>query len=130
MHYIGNATTAVVQAPATIPALTAEYALVETDDGRFGRLRNSDAELSRLIDLTRRYAVGDRVDGAFVIDTQRGEARYSLVAGQTNPWTMLASRFPVGTAFTGIVRRSLTNGGVFVHLDADVNGLVPAATIT
>lgn len=124
----GGMTTTPV--PATITAINRDYAFVETDDGRLGFLRNGDVDYARFIDMSRRYAVGDRVDGAFLIDPQRGEARYTLLAGQTNPWTVVAPRFPVGTVFTGVVRKSLDGVGVFVGLDANVNGLVPATGIT
>lgn len=120
-----------IAASANIVTVTPDYALVQTDDGRLGVLRNGDVDYTRFItDMTRRYAVGDRVDGAFLIDPQRGEARYTLLAGQTNPWTVLAPRFQVGTIFTGVVRKSLDKVGAFVGLDTNVNGLVPASGIS
>lgn len=132
MPYIvmGGGGMTTVTVPATVTGLTNEVAFVKTDDGRLGFLRNSDVEYARLIDMTRRYSVGDRVDGAFLIDPQRGEARYTLLAGQTNPWTVLAPRFPIGTVFTGVVRRTIEGVGVFVRLDGDVNGLIPATRIS
>jgi small subunit ribosomal protein S1 len=129
MPYISGGMTTIT-VPATITAVTHDYAFVETDDGRLGFLRNGDVDYARFIDMSRRYAVGDRVDGAFLIDPQRGEARYTLLAGQTNPWTVLAPRFPVGTVFTGVVRKSIDKIGVFVGLDATVNGLIPANGIS
>ena len=118
-----------ITASATITNVHQDKVFVETDDGRFGVMRNSDVDYCRLItDMATRFPVGKRVDGALLIDPQRGEARYTLLAGQTNPWPVLALRFPVGTVFTGVVRRSI-NAGVFVGLDATVNGLVPASKI-
>jgi len=119
-----------VHAPGNIIAVNGDYALVQTEDGRIGVLRNGDVEYSRYIsDMTRRFTVGDRVEGAFLIDPQRGEARYTLLAGQTNPWPVLAPRFPVGATFRGIVRKAVDKVGLFVALDAGVNGLVPQSSV-
>jgi small subunit ribosomal protein S1 len=129
-RYIGGTGINAVAAPAGVIAVNHDYVLVQTDDGRLGVLRSGDVEYSRFIpDMTRRYTVGDRVEGAFLVDPQRGEARYTLLAGQTNPWTVLPSRFPVGTTFHGIVRKSIDKIGLFVGLDGGVNGLVPLASI-
>jgi small subunit ribosomal protein S1 len=129
MPYIqGGMTT--VAAPATVVAVNHDFALVKTEDGRLGVLRGADVDYTRIItDMTRRYAVGDPVNGAFLVDPKRGEARYSLLAGQTNPWTVLASRFPVGTVFTGVVRKHIDKTGVLVGLDSAVNALLPTAEI-
>jgi ribosomal protein S1 len=120
-----------VPAAASVIAVNVDYALVQTDDGRLGFLRNGDVDYARFIsDMTRRFNVGDRLEGAFLVDPQRGEARYTLLSGQTNPWSFLPARFPVGTSFHGTVRKTLDNVGVFVGLDAGVNGLIPQASIT
>jgi small subunit ribosomal protein S1 len=127
-YHIGEMSA--VPAPAGVIAVNQDYVLVQTDDGRLGVLRNGDVEYARFIpDMTRRYSVGDRVEGAFLVDPQRGEARYTLLAGQTNPWTGLPSRFPVGTTFHGIVRKAIDQIGLFIGLDAGVSGLIPQSSI-
>jgi S1 RNA binding domain len=127
-YYYGEMSA--VPAPAGVIAVNQDYALVQTDDGRLGVLRSGDVEYARFIpDMTRRFTVGKRVEGAFLVDPQRGEARYTLLAGQTNPWTGLPSRFPIGTTFRGIVRKAVDNIGLFVELDEGVSGLVPRASI-
>lgn len=129
--YIGGGGMSAVPAPAGIISVNRDYALVQTDDNRLGVLRSGDVEYARFMpDMTRRFAVGDRVEGAFLVDPQRGEARYTLLAGQTNPWPVLAARFPVGTTFRGTVRKAIDSVGLFVRLDGDVNGLVPKDSIT
>jgi S1 RNA binding domain len=120
-----------VPAPANVIAVSQDYALVQTDDGRLGVLRSGDVEYGRFIrDMTRRYSVGERIEGAFLVDPQRGEARYTLLAGQANPWTGLPSRFPVGAAYRGTVRKVVSDLGVFVGVDGPVSGLIPQASIT
>jgi small subunit ribosomal protein S1 len=129
MPYTGGGASA-VPAAATVIAVERDYATVRTDDGRLGFLRAGDVEYARFItDMTRRYKVGDALDGAFVVDPQRGEARYTMLAGRTNPWPLLASRYPVGTTFHGIVHHVIAGVGIFVRVDEEVNGLVPAETI-
>jgi predicted RNA-binding protein with RPS1 domain len=120
-----------VAAPASIVAVDQEYATVRTDDGRLGFLRSGDVEYTRLVtDLTRRFKIGDRLDGAFLVDPKRGEARYTLLAGKNNPWPVLASRYPAGTTFHGTVVNAAREVGVFVRVDGEVNGLIPQSTIT
>lgn len=119
-----------VTAPATVVDVNREYATVQTDDGRLGFLRNGDVEYTRFIsDMSRRFRTGDRLDGAFLVDPERGEARYTLLAGKNNPWPVLASRYPAGTKFHGIVRNAKEGVGLFVGVDDAVNGLIPQSTI-
>jgi small subunit ribosomal protein S1 len=125
-----NVRPSAVAAPASVVAVEQEYATVKTDDGRLGFLRNGDVEYARLIpDMTRWYRAGDRLDGAFLVDPERGEARYTLLAGKSNPWPVLASRYPPGTTFHGKVQRAVENVGLFVRVDGEVNGLIPQNTI-
>jgi S1 RNA binding domain len=119
-----------VAAPTSVVAVNRDYATVMTDDGRLGFLRSGDVEYARFIaDMSRRFKTGDRLDGAFLVDPERGEARYTLLAGQNNPWPVLASRYPAGTTFQGIVRRAVEGVGLFVGVDGGVNGLIPQSTI-
>ncbi len=120
-----------VAASASIVAVDREYATVKTDDGRLGFLRSGDVEYTRFIaDMSRRFKIGDRLDGAFLVDLERGEARYTLLAGKNNPWPVLASRYPAGTTFHGTVVRAVGDVGLFVRVEGEVNGLIPQSTIT
>lgn len=114
-------------APAVVIALDPEFATVKTDDGRRGILANTDVEWGRLINMTVRYHIGERIDGAFVTDT-KGSSRYTLLAGQPNPWPKLMSDCPPGTSLTGVVQ-NVTGFGAFVQVAPGVKGLIPAATL-
>jgi hypothetical protein len=86
--------------------------------------------LAQRVDMGRRFKVGDRVEGAFVVDTLNSRITYTLVAGQEDPWPALEKQFPLGKVFTGTVRSVVDNVGPFVSVDDNVNGLIPERTLT
>lgn len=89
-----------------------------------GFLYPEDVSYTRMIrDMQRHFRVGQQLDGAFVFDTD-GEARYSLVAGEDNPWPKLISEFPGGKAFTGEIKSAPEEIGAFVSLAYGINGLI------
>lgn len=110
-------------APGYVHSVQQELVTVRTDDGdRYGVLGRADVDWGRLIpDMRTRFKVGDRVDGAF--DTK--SMKYTLLAGQTNPWPAIESEYQVGHKFTGVVQNKLTGGGVFVKVSGPVKGLLP-----
>ena len=116
-------------APAVVIALDPEFATVKTDDGRRGILANTDVEWGRVIkDMTVRYRIGERIDGAFVTD-RKGSSWYSMLADQPNPWPKLMSDRPPGTSLTGVVQNVVTGVGAFVQVGHGINGLIPAAAL-
>lgn len=113
-------------APAKVIHAEKEFVFVEDNGGRRGFLSNADVDYRRLIkDMSARYPVGTQLDGAFVLDPQRNEMRYTLLGGETNPWPQLEHRFPVGSTFHGTVANVVESIGVFVHLVHGITGLVP-----
>jgi len=122
-----------VSVGATVIQVEPEYAVVRTDDPQRppAVLSNADVDLRQLVkDMTRKFKVNDRVEGAFVGDPRKGTAKYTLVGGQEDPWPVLAQKFPPGTVFTSVVRRVVDNVGAFVAVADDINGLVPKSTLT
>jgi hypothetical protein len=123
----------VVNAPATVDRVEREYVVVRMDDPSRppAVLGNADVDVTRLIpDMASRFKVGDRIEGAFVVDTINSRVTYTLVAGQEDPWPALEKQFPPGKVFTGVVRRVVDNVGSFVAVDGGVNGLIPERTLT
>jgi predicted RNA-binding protein with RPS1 domain len=115
--------------PVRVTVVTREFVIVESDDRRRGVLSNTDVEYARVItDMSRRFSIGDRLNGAFEIDPE-GEMRYTLLAGQTNPWPALVAEHPVGSRMVGTVR-SVNHTGAFVHVGHGVNGLIPAGSLS
>ncbi|TDU04478.1 S1 RNA binding family protein [Streptomyces sp. 846.5] len=111
--------------PARVVSTTRELAVVETDDGRHGVLSAHDVDYSRVIpDMSAKFAIGARLNGAFDVDT-KGDMRYTLQAGVSNPWPVLAAEYPVGRTFTGTVHNVHPTLGAFVAVAGGVNGLLP-----
>jgi small subunit ribosomal protein S1 len=112
--------------PARIISIDREYVVVQDESGRRGVMGVGDVDYTRMItDMSRRFKVGDRLDGAFVVDPMRSEMRYTLVGGETNPWPTLASRYPVGTTLCTAVHNVVDGVGAFARIEFDVNGMIP-----
>lgn len=120
---------ATVPAHARVVSLAREFVVVQTDDGRHGVLGQQDVDYTRIVpDMTRRFGVGDRLDGAFEVDPAGG-MKYTMLAGQANPWPHLTAAYAPGTVFTGTVENVAT-AGVFVKVFGGVNGLIPRSALT
>lgn len=123
---IGGGTVSV---PARVVSASREFVVVETDDGRHGVLSHADVDYTRLVtDMTAKYEVGTRLQGAFDVDA-RGDMRYTLLAGSLNPWPALSADYPVGKVFTGTVHNVHPTLGVFVHIAHGVNGLLAKSDV-
>ncbi|MGW7423032.1 S1 RNA-binding domain-containing protein [Streptomyces sp. NPDC054813] len=123
---IGGGTVSV---PARVVSASREFVVVETDDGRHGVLSHADVDYTRLVtDMTAKYEVGTRLQGAFDVDA-RGDMRYTLLAGSLNPWPALSADYPVGKVFTGTVHNVHPTLGVFVHISHGVNGLLAKSDV-
>ncbi|MFE0805923.1 S1 RNA-binding domain-containing protein [Streptomyces sp. NPDC058794] len=128
MALIPMATKGTVPARARVVSVSREFAVVRADDGTHGVLGHDDVDWSRIVaDMTRLYAVGDVLDGAFELQPTGG-AKYTLIAGRPNPWQALAAGHPAGHRFTAAVH-SVRDAGVFVRVTDDINGLVPRSTL-
>lgn len=129
MALIPMATGGTVPTRAQIVSVSRDFAVVRADDGGgHGVLAAEDVDWGRLItDMTRHYSIGDRVDGAFEM-LPTGGMKYTLLAGQPNPWNELATSHPVGRTFTGTVH-SVRDAGAFIRVTGPINGLVPRGSL-
>ena len=113
---------------ARVVSTAREHVVVEAEKGQFGVLGTADVDWSRIIgDMTHRFSVGDVLNGAF--ETIDGYTRYTLLAGQNNPWHAIAAEFPQGRTFTGKVVNVIDNLGAFIRVGHGVNGLVPTSAL-
>jgi len=113
---------------ARVVSTTREHVIVEAEKGQYGVLGRADVEWGRIIgDMTHRFSVGEVLNGAF--ETTDGYTRYTLLAGQTNPWHALAAEFPPGRTFDGRVVNMIAGVGAFIRVGHGVNGLVPASAL-
>ena len=121
-------TSTIRPATARVVSTAREHVVVEAEKGQFGVLGTADVDWSRVIgDMTHRFSVGDMLNGAF--ETTDGYTRYTLLAGQNNPWHAIAAEFPQGRTFTGRVVNVIDNLGAFIRVGHGVNGLVPTSSL-
>src|SRR6185436_4998562 len=73
---------------------------------------------------------GDEVT-AVVLDIDLPQKRISLGMKQleTNPWTLLAEKYPVGAVIKGVVR-NITDFGIFVGVEEGIDGLVHVSDLS
>ncbi|NQT26663.1 S1 RNA-binding domain-containing protein [candidate division KSB1 bacterium] len=110
---------------AKIIAVVENFATVEVGDGRHGFLNSDDVSWTRgFTDLKRIYKIGDEVDGAFIVGP-KGENKYSLIAGEENPWLKIEKEFPIGKSFEGQIINHQEHVGAFVKMKYGINGLIP-----
>lgn len=115
--------------PARVVIVDREFVIVQTDDGRRGVLGNADVDYARIVnDMSRKFSIGERVSGAFVMDI-KGESKYTLLAGQTNPWPSFTAAYPVGRKVVGTVHKVIDKVGAFVRIDDGINGLIPESNL-
>ncbi|HEY6789804.1 MAG TPA: hypothetical protein VI365_21095 [Trebonia sp.] len=113
---------------ARVVSTAREHVVVEAEKGQFGVLGTADVDWSRIIgDMAHRFSVGDVLNGAF--ETTDGYTRYTLLAGQNNPWHAITAEFPQGRTFTGKVVNVIDNLGAFIRVGHGVNGLVPTSAL-
>jgi len=74
--------------------------------------------------------VGDAIQ-IMVLEVNSQNKRISLSLKQTkpNPWEKLKEKYPVGTVVKGIVR-NITNFGVFVGIEENIDGLIHVSDIS
>ncbi|MET7747657.1 S1 RNA-binding domain-containing protein [Micromonospora sp. NPDC005367] len=128
LRLVPMATSTIRPVPARVVNVSREHVVVEAEKGQYGVLGPADVDLTRIVsDMAQRFSAGEVLDGAF--ETSDGHTRYTLVAGQSNPWPQLAADFPSAHVFTGKVVNVVAGVGAFVHVAHGVNGLIPAAAL-
>ena len=75
-------------------------------------------------------SVGEEVE-AVVLDLKPDNRRISLGIKQTveNPWEVISEKYPVGTVIEGKIK-NITDFGLFIGIDDDIDGLVHISDIS
>jgi len=102
-----------------------------TDYGSFidlggidGLLHITDMSWGRVGHPSELFTVGDKVEVSVLkYDRETGRISLGLKQKSADPWTNVASKYPIGTRVRGRVV-SLTDYGAFVELEPGVEGLV------
>ncbi|MEW5854309.1 MAG: 30S ribosomal protein S1 [Myxococcota bacterium] len=108
-----------------VVSLTDYGAFVELEPGVEGLIHISEMSWTRRVKHPSKVvAIGDEVE-TVVLDIDTANKRISLGMKQieANPWSLLESRYPVGTVIKGKVR-NITDFGIFVGIEEGIDGLV------
>lgn len=114
-----------------VVSLTDYGAFVEVEEGIEGLIHVSEMSWTRKIrHPSKVVSVGDQVD-AVVLDIKPESRRISLGMKQTmpNPWDVISEKYPVGSVIEGKIK-NITDFGVFIGIDDDIDGLVHISDIS
>ncbi len=100
-------------------------AFVKLEDGIEGLVHISEMSWTRRVshpgDLVK---IGDPVDVVVLdINQEKQEISLGMKQTETNPWTEVEDRYPVGTIIEGVVR-NLTSYGAFIEIEEGIDGLL------
>ncbi len=114
-----------------IMGLTDYGAFVELEPGIEGLVHVSEMSWSkRKQHPSKLVKQGDTVD-VIVLGVDSNERRISLgmKQAQSDPWTVLAEKYPVGTVVNGTIR-NLTEFGAFLEIEEGFDGLIHVSDIS
>lgn len=114
-----------------VVSLTDYGAFVELEEGIEGLIHVSEMSWTRKIrHPSKVLSVGEVVD-AMVLDIKPDSRRISLGMKQvmTNPWEVISEKYPVGTIIEGKIK-NITDFGLFIGIDDDIDGLVHISDIS
>jgi len=104
---------------------------IELEEGVEGLIHVSEISWTRKVRHPSRVVnVGEEVE-AVVLDVQPDNRRISLGMKQIepNPWDVVSEKYPVGTVIEGRIK-NITDFGLFIGIDDDIDGLVHISDIS
>ncbi len=114
-----------------VVSLTDYGAFVELEEGIEGLIHVSEMSWTRKVrHPSKVVSVGEEVD-AVVLDIKPDSRRISLGMKQVvpNPWEVISEKYPVGTVIEGKIK-NITDFGLFIGIDDDIDGLVHISDIS
>jgi len=110
----------------------ADYgAFVEVEEGIEGLIHVSEMSWTRKVrHPSKVVSVGEEIE-AVVLDIKPESRRISLGMKQTvpNPWEVISEKYPVGSTIEGRIK-NITDFGMFIGIDDDIDGLVHISDIS
>jgi len=124
-------TTASIKYPASgrvkgkVVSLTDYGAFVELEQGVEGLIHVSEMSWSKKVKHPSKILAVDQEVECVVLGIDQEAHRISLGLKQTetNPWSQLVEKYPIGSKITGKVR-NLTEFGAFVEVEEGIDGLI------
>jgi small subunit ribosomal protein S1 len=114
-----------------VVSLTDYGAFIELEEGVEGLIHVSEMSWTRKIrHPSQMVTVGEEIE-AVVLDLKPDNRRISLGIKQTvdNPWEVISQKYPVGTIIEGKIK-NITEFGLFIGIDDDIDGLVHISDIS
>ena len=114
-----------------VVSLTDYGAFVELEEGIEGLIHVSEMSWTRKVrHPSKIVSVGEIVD-AVVLDLKPDNRRISLGMKQVveNPWEVISEKYPIGTVIEGKIK-NITDFGLFIGIDDDIDGLVHISDIS
>lgn len=114
-----------------VVSLTDYGAFVELEEGVEGLIHVSEMSWTRKVrHPSKIVSVGEQIE-AVVLDLKPDNRRISLGIKQTveNPWEVISEKYPVGTVIEGKIK-NITDFGLFIGIDDDIDGLVHISDIS
>lgn len=114
-----------------VVSLTDYGAFIELEAGVEGLIHVSEMSWTRKIrHPSQMVSVGEELE-AVVLDLKPDNRRISLGIKQTveNPWEVISQKYPVGTIIEGKIK-NITEFGLFIGIDDDIDGLVHISDIS
>jgi small subunit ribosomal protein S1 len=114
-----------------VVSLTDYGAFVELEEGIEGLIHVSEMSWTRKVrHPSKIVSVGEMVD-AVVLDLKPENRRISLGMKQiaANPWEVISEKYPIGTVIEGKIK-NITDFGLFIGIDDDIDGLVHISDIS
>ncbi len=108
-----------------VVSLTDYGAFIELESGVEGLIHVSEMSWTKRIKHPSKLLnVGDEVETVVLaVDVQNRRISLGLKQIESNPWDVVAEKFPIGTIIEGQVK-NITDFGVFVGVDEGIDGLV------
>ncbi|MFO7749906.1 MAG: 30S ribosomal protein S1 [Desulfobacteraceae bacterium] len=114
-----------------VVSLTDYGAFIELEEGVEGLIHVSEMSWTRKVrHPSKIVSVGEEIE-AVVLDLKPDNRRISLGIKQTmeNPWELISEKYPVGTVIEGKIK-NITDFGLFIGIDDDIDGLVHISDIS
>jgi len=119
------------QVKGKVVNLTDYGAFVEIEDGVEGLIHVSEMSWTKRVKHPSTIlSQGDEVESVVLeIDKENRRMSLGLKQTQANPWDVLIDKYPEGTKVNGVVR-NVTDFGVFVEVEKDIDGLVHVSDLS
>ena len=100
-------------------------AFVKLEDGIEGLVHISEMSWTRRVNHPSELVdIGEEVEVVVLdINQEKQEISLGMKQTETNPWTEVEERYPVGTIIEGLTR-NLTNYGAFIEIEEGIDGLL------